>query len=62
MIQVRDKEAPARDLLQLLEAVAESVGNKVPVLVDDRGRHFPGGAGGRNASGRSSCRPVRRAG
>ncbi len=36
MIQVRDKEAPARDLLQLLEAVAESVGNKVPVLVDDR--------------------------
>ncbi|WP_253904172.1 thiamine phosphate synthase [Arthrobacter sp. Br18] len=36
MVQVRDKEAPARALLQLLVAVAESVGNRVPVLVDDR--------------------------
>lgn len=36
MIQVRDKEASARELFQLLAAVAESVGDKVPVLVDDR--------------------------
>jgi thiamine-phosphate pyrophosphorylase len=36
IVQVRDKEASARELLQLLMAVAESVGNRVPVLVDDR--------------------------
>lgn len=36
MVQVREKEAPARELLQLLMAVAESVGDRVPVLVDDR--------------------------
>ncbi|WP_253908634.1 thiamine phosphate synthase, partial [Arthrobacter sp. H41] len=36
IVQVRDKEASARDLLQLLMAVAESVGDRVPVLVDDR--------------------------
>ncbi len=36
MVQVRNKEASARDLLQLLVAVAESVGHRVPVLVDDR--------------------------
>ncbi|WP_104169019.1 thiamine phosphate synthase [Arthrobacter sp. SX1312] len=36
MIQVRDKQAPARNLLHLLMAVADSVGDTVPVLVDDR--------------------------
>ncbi|MHA7191461.1 thiamine phosphate synthase [Arthrobacter sp. MDT2-16] len=36
MIQVRDKEASARDLLHLLVTVADSVGGTVPVLVDDR--------------------------
>ncbi len=36
MVQVRDKEASARDLLHLLMAVANVVGNRVPVLVDDR--------------------------
>jgi len=36
VVQVRDKVAPARDLLQLLLAVAGAVGEKVPVLVDDR--------------------------
>ncbi|CAA9222188.1 MAG: Thiamin-phosphate pyrophosphorylase [uncultured Arthrobacter sp.] len=36
MVQVRDKEASARDLLNLLVTVADSVGAKVPVLVDDR--------------------------
>lgn len=35
IVQVRDKEASARELLQLLTAVAESVGDEVPVLVDD---------------------------
>ncbi|MBG6219015.1 thiamine-phosphate diphosphorylase [Arthrobacter sp. CAN_A6] len=36
IVQVRDKEASSRKLLQLLMAVAESVGDRVPVLVDDR--------------------------
>ncbi|MBP2216451.1 thiamine phosphate synthase [Arthrobacter sp. CAN_C5] len=36
MVQVRDKNASTRGLLQLLLAVAESVGSIVPVLVDDR--------------------------
>lgn len=36
MVQVRDKNASARDLLQQLVAVADAVGTKVPVLVDDR--------------------------
>ncbi|MHA7155690.1 thiamine phosphate synthase [Arthrobacter sp. TMN-50] len=36
VVQVRDKEASSRDLLHLLMAVADSVGNVVPVLVDDR--------------------------
>lgn len=36
MVQVRDKEASARDLLHILVTVADAVGSKVPVLVDDR--------------------------
>ncbi|WP_309126091.1 thiamine phosphate synthase [Kocuria sp.] len=36
MVQVRDKHAPARELVALLVAVAERVGHRVPVLVDDR--------------------------
>lgn len=36
MVQVRDKNASTRGLLQLLLAVAEAVGSTVPVLVDDR--------------------------
>ncbi|MET1064985.1 MAG: thiamine phosphate synthase [Arthrobacter sp.] len=36
VVQVRDKLAPARDLLELLVAVAEAVGDRVPVLVNDR--------------------------
>lgn len=36
MVQVRDKTASTRGLLQLLLAVAEAVGSTVPVLVDDR--------------------------
>ncbi len=36
MVQVRDKEASARDLLHLLVTIADAVGDKVPVLVDDR--------------------------
>ncbi|MFC4903835.1 thiamine phosphate synthase [Kocuria oceani] len=36
MVQVREKHAPARDLVALLVAVAERVGRDVPVLVDDR--------------------------
>lgn len=35
-VQVRDKEGSARELLRLLMAVAELVGNQVPVLIDDR--------------------------
>lgn len=35
-VQVRDKHAGGRDLLALLVAVAEAVGDRVPVLVDDR--------------------------
>ncbi|MBE0010230.1 thiamine phosphate synthase [Arthrobacter sp. AET 35A] len=36
MVQVRDKNASTKTLLQLLLAVAEAVGSTVPVLVDDR--------------------------
>lgn len=36
MVQVRDKHASARELLQLLTAVADAVGDTVPVLLDDR--------------------------
>lgn len=36
VVQVRDKEASTRELLHLLMAVADAVGNVVPVLVDDR--------------------------
>ncbi len=36
MVQVREKDAPVRDLVALLMAVAERVGRDVPVLVDDR--------------------------
>ncbi|MET1021575.1 MAG: thiamine phosphate synthase [Arthrobacter sp.] len=36
VVQVRDKLAPARDLLEMLVAVAEAVGDRVPVLVNDR--------------------------
>jgi thiamine-phosphate pyrophosphorylase len=36
MVQVRDKQASARDLLHLLVLVADAVGDRVPVLVDDR--------------------------
>ncbi|MFI7483489.1 thiamine phosphate synthase [Kocuria sp. M1R5S2] len=36
MVQVREKDAPARELVALLVAVAERVGRLVPVLVDDR--------------------------
>lgn len=36
MVQVRDKHASGRDLLHLLVAVADAVGARVPVLVDDR--------------------------
>lgn len=35
-VQVRDKAASARELLELLTAVAAAVGERVPVLVDDR--------------------------
>jgi thiamine-phosphate pyrophosphorylase len=35
-VQVRDKHAGGRDLLELLVAVAAAVGGRVPVLVDDR--------------------------
>lgn len=36
VVQVRDKAAAARDLLEMLAAVAEAVGDRVPVLVNDR--------------------------
>jgi thiamine-phosphate pyrophosphorylase len=36
MVQVREKDAPVRELVALLTAVAERVGREVPVLVDDR--------------------------
>ncbi|MFI7744195.1 thiamine phosphate synthase [Kocuria rhizosphaericola] len=36
MVQVREKDAPVRELVALLTAVAERVGRQVPVLVDDR--------------------------
>lgn len=35
-VQVRDKQATGRDLLGLVVAVAAAVGDRVPVLVDDR--------------------------
>lgn len=36
LVQVRDKEGSTRELLHLLIAVAELVGNRVPVLINDR--------------------------
>lgn len=35
-VQVRDKHAGGRDLVELLAAVADAVAGRVPVLVDDR--------------------------
>ncbi|WP_281356162.1 thiamine phosphate synthase [Arthrobacter mobilis] len=35
-VQVRDKDAPARELLALLAAVAEAAAGRVPVLLNDR--------------------------
>lgn len=35
-VQVRDKDAPARDLLALLTSVAEAAAGRVPVLLNDR--------------------------
>lgn len=36
MVQVRDKDASARDLLALSSAVADAVGDRATVVVDDR--------------------------
>ncbi|PCN47958.1 thiamine phosphate synthase [Curtobacterium sp. 'Ferrero'] len=36
LVQVRDKEATARDLLALTAAVADAVGDRATVVVDDR--------------------------
>ncbi len=36
LVQVRDKQAPVRDLLALTVAVADAVGDRATVVVDDR--------------------------
>ncbi|KTR43094.1 thiamine-phosphate diphosphorylase [Curtobacterium oceanosedimentum] len=36
LVQVRDKQAPVRDLLALTAAVADAVGDRATVVVDDR--------------------------
>ncbi|MCU0154490.1 thiamine phosphate synthase [Curtobacterium flaccumfaciens pv. poinsettiae] len=36
IVQVRDKDASARDLLALTAAVADAVGDRATVVVDDR--------------------------